>query len=99
MGRSIFGWDLPPGCTMRDIENAFGEESPCLICGRFSDDCLCPECPKCFNFGDPKCYKEHGLVITDEQILGQRQIMLEEVLQKELDEELYKAHMEDNLDA
>ena len=25
MSRSIFGWDLPPGCTMNDIENAFGD--------------------------------------------------------------------------
>lgn len=25
MTRSIFGWDLPPGCTMNDIERAFGE--------------------------------------------------------------------------
>lgn len=24
MPRSIFGWDLPPGCTMRDIEDACG---------------------------------------------------------------------------
>lgn len=24
----IFGWDLPPGCTNRDIENAFGGGDP-----------------------------------------------------------------------
>jgi hypothetical protein len=24
MSRSIFGWDLPPGCTAQDIENHFG---------------------------------------------------------------------------
>lgn len=32
--RSIFGWDLPPGCTQRDIDNAFGVEGPldCPVC-------------------------------------------------------------------
>ncbi len=24
MSRSIFGWDLPPGCSARDIDNAMG---------------------------------------------------------------------------
>lgn len=28
MTRSIFGWDLPPGCSIRDIEEAFGGEDP-----------------------------------------------------------------------
>lgn len=26
MGTSIFGWDLPPGCTMNDIERAYGDQ-------------------------------------------------------------------------
>jgi hypothetical protein len=26
MTRSIFGWDLPPGCTMKDIDDAFGDK-------------------------------------------------------------------------
>ena len=34
MGRSIFGWDLPPGCTMRDIERAAGGDMP-----PFCEDC------------------------------------------------------------
>ena len=25
MDRSVFGWDLPPGCSMKDIDDAFGE--------------------------------------------------------------------------
>ena len=24
MSRSVFGWDLPPGCTQRHIDEAFG---------------------------------------------------------------------------
>ena len=26
MTHSIFGWDLPPGCTMNDIERAYGDQ-------------------------------------------------------------------------
>jgi len=31
------GWNLPPGCTQRDIDEAFGDYSVCEVCGR--------ECP------------------------------------------------------
>lgn len=26
MSRNIFGWDLPPGCSMGDIERAYGDQ-------------------------------------------------------------------------
>ncbi len=42
----IFGWDLPPGCTMQDIENAYG----CRDCSPLTENILglledagCPE--------------------------------------------------------
>jgi len=38
MSRSIFGWDLPPGCTMNDIERAFGD--PPLLDEIFEDQNL-----------------------------------------------------------
>ena len=63
---SIFGWSLPPGVTTLP-----GEE-PCIceICCQDvdADECICPECPECGSQGDPKCYEEHGLVRTEEQI-------------------------------
>lgn len=61
------GWNLPPGCSSRDIERAFGEESPCDVCGQWSENCVCPECPECHTSGDPYCYEHHGLVRTFEQ--------------------------------
>ena len=64
MGRNIFGWSYPPGCT----GTPFDEELPCEICGEDVDDCICPECPECFTVGDPSCYEKHGLVRTKEQI-------------------------------
>ena len=44
--RPIFGWSLPPGCSLRDIEQSM-EEGPCLLCGKSSDDCQCEPCEKC----------------------------------------------------
>jgi hypothetical protein len=43
-------------------------EYPCEVCGRPSQDCLCPECPACGTVGDPACYEHHGLVRSEEQI-------------------------------
>lgn len=28
MSRSVFGWDLPPGCSQRMIDDAFGGPDP-----------------------------------------------------------------------
>lgn len=49
-------FNLPPGCSVRDIENAMGHEEPCLCCGNMPDDCICPECI-CGDAGNPKCYE------------------------------------------
>jgi len=48
------------------------EEGPCQCCGRPVDDCICPECEQCGGVGDPKCYEEHGLVLSEQQLQGQR---------------------------
>lgn len=65
MGHSIFGWSLPPGVTMNDIDPP---EQPCEVCGHEAGDCICPECPRCGEFGNPRCYDAHGLERTAEQI-------------------------------
>ena len=59
--RSIFGWSYPPGVTGNEPEIS-GDYGPCEVCGMSTDDCICPECPVCGIVGDPKCYKEHGLI-------------------------------------
>lgn len=66
----LFGWDLPPGCTMADIERAAGGDGPCEVCGEHVDDCICPECPTCGVQGDPGCYEAHSLVRTTAQRNG-----------------------------
>lgn len=37
MSRSIFGWDLPPGCTMKDIDDAFGDKPDPIVDGFIED--------------------------------------------------------------
>lgn len=45
------GFNLPPGVSLRDIEDHF----LCEVCD--TDNCECPECPKCKVAGDPCCYE------------------------------------------
>jgi hypothetical protein len=60
---SKFGWSLPPGCTQRMIDDAFGHEEPCEVCGKMPDDCICPECVCCGEIGRLFCYDELPPVI------------------------------------
>jgi hypothetical protein len=70
MSRYMFGWDLPPGVTMRMIEE-LTEEGPCQVCGLYLEMtpvpgfavppvCKCPECPECKVAGDPRCAINKG---------------------------------------
>lgn len=66
MRSGIFGWSLPPGVSMRDIDPP---DLPCEVCGLYPADCVCPECPECSVIGDPACYipGAHGMVHSEEQ--------------------------------
>lgn len=72
MSRSIFGWSLPPGCTMQQIEEQAGAFALCDVCGHSIDDCICPECSICNEAGNLNCYRPegHGLKFTKEQSVG-----------------------------
>jgi len=45
-------WNLPPGCTPRDIDRAMGELCECAVCGReayadtIDSDGLCRTCQR-----------------------------------------------------
>jgi hypothetical protein len=60
----IFGWDYPPGCSSTPFDEP---EPPCNVCGQFDDYCICPECPVCGCYGDPRCYINHGLRRSEKQ--------------------------------
>lgn len=49
----------------------------CEICGNEAGSCICPECPVCGVTGDPRCYQEHGLKRTQEQISNSERILKE----------------------
>jgi hypothetical protein len=50
------------------------DEGPCLCCGKPIDNCICPECPVCSEYGNPECYKEHGLKYSAEQVEGMKAV-------------------------
>jgi len=75
--------NLPPGCSLGDIERAFGTEGPCDVCKKATGDCICPECPLCQEQGNLTCYDEHGLKFSREQRISQAEYRiceLEEML-------------------
>jgi hypothetical protein len=75
------GWNLPPGCTVRMVEEAYGCEQPCEVCGLWPEMCICPECPVCAFVGDPHCYREHGLQRNQVQIAGAIRLRWEQVVE------------------
>lgn len=40
---------------------------PCEICGEIIDNCICDECPICGDYGNPTCYRDHGMKRTELQ--------------------------------
>lgn len=90
-----FGWSLPPGVTTRMIDEAYGVEGPCECCGKMVDDCICEECSICNSYGDPDCYKNHGMKFTPEQLAGQAE--LEEYYREERKREdaMYQEYLKD----
>lgn len=84
--RGIFGWSLPPGVSMRDIDQS---ESPCMVCARDVDHCICAECPQCATIGDLRCYAEHGLVESAFQIASRQEA--EARWRKEAEEAYYES--------
>jgi hypothetical protein len=65
-----FGWSYPPGCT----GTPYDEDIWCEVCGGNPDiepdkegGCICPECPVCGEAGNPDCYADGHLQMTQAQ--------------------------------
>lgn len=86
----IFGWSYPPGCSGPPDDY----EGPCDVCGNLVDNCVCPECPVCGDYGNPDCYEKHGLIPSLEQIEGRRLRDEIERNEAEADAAMVKAEME-----
>jgi hypothetical protein len=52
-----------PGEVFEDPPDGY-----CAMCYCEAGSCICEECPVCGSAGDPDCYKNHGMVETEEQI-------------------------------
>ncbi len=94
------GFNLPPGCSVRDIPGN-GDES-CQVCGQHEESCICPECPVCKQFGNPDCYKRkgfknHGLIMSNEQLESLTKI-LNEIERQDKEEAEFYAEFYDSAD-
>lgn len=90
----IFGWSLPPGCGSLPGEE---DPGPCQVCGKDEDHCICPECPECGTVGDPKCYENHGMIRTIEQIDGFYKIEADQIARFHKENERYDLMKEEEL--
>lgn len=93
-----FGWDLPPGCTHRMIDEAAGVGLPCAVCCRDTDVCVCTECPRCGETGNPNCYKEHGLMLNKQQVIGRQQAYVNRMQDAVSDAQQFLAYLEERPD-
>ena len=96
--------NLPPGVTIGMIDDHFADR-PCEMCGHYPDDCICPECPVCYEHGNPACYSTlggHGLTESWDQRIGKAKAELYNLQERVVDQQQYidwleneKAHNED----
>lgn len=86
-----FGWSYPPGCSGPPDDG----DDICIVCGKTVDDCICPECPECGTAGDPACYQNHGLVLTQEQIDSKEKFDQDCAEQLRRDNEAYDLYKEE----
>jgi hypothetical protein len=98
------GFNLPPGCTTRHIDEAAGVYDICEACGKYCEECICPECPVCSSYGDKRCYKDATgdlphvpvLEFTNQQLIGQAKLRIGMLKEQIQDEEMYIAYLEEN---
>jgi hypothetical protein len=87
------GWNMPPGCNVRDIPGC-GDESQCDCCGHDTADCICPECPKCNDYGNLECYKQGHLEYNKEQLIGQTIMRIMALNSQIAEEQMYLASLQ-----
>jgi len=82
--------NYPPG-----FNGHFPWDDPyfCEVCGNDADnDCICPECPECGDYGNPECYQKHGLVLNKYQRITLEYREYLDILQGKEDDMFYQDH-------
>jgi hypothetical protein len=89
---SKFGWSYPPGCS-----GPPDEDSPCAVCCKSDDACVCPECPTCGSVGDPRCYaiNGHDLKLSREQVIGRAEAAVAMAQERVSDAGMYLDFLKD----
>lgn len=92
------GWNLPPGCTYRDIDELAGVYDMCDVCGQYVDNCVCPNCA-CGEYGRLKCYEAigdggHGMRMNKAQALKRQETNIRKAREQVADEEQVLIWME-----
>ncbi len=88
---SIFGWDYPAGCS----GTPYDEPAYCGICGKVEDNCSCPECQGCGEFGNEDCFGKAGhLPDAVVPIRSLQELWLEISGVKETNPEIALSHIE-----
>lgn len=95
MSRGMFGWSYPPGAENDPNAPWNQEEPPCEVCGKDVDDCICPECKTCGEVGALRCYKDHGMRRSAEQVRSKRNFNRRCRKAEEEERRLYEAEEEE----
>lgn len=92
-----FGWSYPPGCSGPPDDD---REEICEVCTLEAGSCICPECSCCGEHGNPTCYTEHFLEMTEEQVAareaGLAAAAVQEQQERERNEDLARLFAEED---
>jgi len=77
------------------IEEQAGAFDKCPVCALPVDSCICPECPKCEEAGDPACYKKHGLKLNKAQLMSRSRQKINDLQDQIAGEGQYQAWLDE----
>ena len=91
MSTTKFGWSYPPGVSTLPWDVATFCEVCCKDPEGSADNntlCVCEECPVCEAFGDPGCYKSHGMKLTKAILVARQEFLVARAKEKVREEEI-----------
>lgn len=90
----IFGWSYPPGVSSIPGDEPFY----CEVCGQLDENCICPECPVCGDYGNPHCYRKHGLEFSKYQKISLEYMELKWYKYYQAEAEAYRDEINNSVD-
>jgi hypothetical protein len=93
----IFGWSYPPGAANDPYAPYNQTGGICEVCGYGDTKCVCPECPKCGETGNPACYggePGHEMLKSRVQEIGYAKRQIQELKERIAEHERFLAFAE-----